>query len=103
MMVALMLGLSASAQRTEYNFDSEWKYTFEGKSHTATLPRAFNEDYAYKVAIDKLPDDTVRYVKTFRLQKSAKGTVISLANVLIATQMAHTATNAKNVVLHFLH
>ena len=73
MMVALMLGLSASAQRTEYNFDSEWKYTFEGKSHTATLPRAFNEDYAYKVAIDKLPDDTVRYVKTFRLPKSAKG------------------------------
>ena len=73
MMAALMLGLSASAQRTEYNFDSEWKYTFEGKSHTATLPRAFNEDYAYKVAIDKLPDDTVRYVKTFRLPKSAKG------------------------------
>ena len=54
MMAALMLGLSASAQRTEYNFDSEWKYTFEGKSHTATLPRAFNEDYAYKVAIDNL-------------------------------------------------
>ena len=73
MMAALMLGLSASAQRTEYNFDSEWKYTFEGKSHTATLPRAFNEDYAYKVAIDNLPDDTVRYVKTFRLPKSAKG------------------------------
>lgn len=73
MIAALMLGLSASAQRSEYNFDSDWKYTFEGKSHTATLPRAFNEDYAYKVAIDKLPDDTVRYVKTFRLPKSAKG------------------------------
>ena len=68
-----MLGLSASAQRSEYNFDSDWHYSYEGKSHTATLPRAFNEDYAYKVAIDNLPDDTVRYVKTFRLPKSAKG------------------------------
>ena len=68
-----MLGLNLSAQRAEYNFDSDWNYTYEGKAHTATLPRAFNEDYAYKVAIDQLPDDTVRYVKTFRLPKSAKG------------------------------
>ena len=68
-----MLGLNLSAQRAEYNFDSGWNYTYEGKAHTATLPRAFNEDYAYKVAIDQLPDDTVRYVKTFRLPKSAKG------------------------------
>ncbi len=70
---ALICSLLASAQRSEYNFDSDWHYSYEGKSHTATLPRAFNEDYAYKVAIDKLPDDTVRYVKTFRLPKSAKG------------------------------
>ena len=73
MLVALMLGLNLSAQRAEYNFDSDWHYSYEGKAHTATLPRAFNEDYAYKVAIDQLPDDTVRYVKTFRLPKSAKG------------------------------
>lgn len=37
------------------------------------MPRAFNEDYAFKVHIEKLPDDTVRYVKTFRLPKSARG------------------------------
>ena len=67
------LACDAYAQRSNYNFDSDWQYTFEGKSHRATLPRAFNEDYAYKVAIDKLPDDTVRYVKTFRLPKSARG------------------------------
>ena len=70
---ALMLCLGVSAQRAEYNFDSDWNYNYEGSAHNATLPRAFNEDYAYKVAIDQLPDDTVRYIKTFRLPKSAKG------------------------------
>lgn len=69
----LLFACGTNAQRANYNFDSEWCYTFEGKSHVATLPRAFNEDYAYKVAIDALPDDTVRYVKNFRLPKSAKG------------------------------
>ena len=70
---ALLCSLTLQAQRGEYNFDSDWHYTFEGTSHVATLPRAFNEDYAYRVAIDQLPDDTVRYTKTFRLPRNAKG------------------------------
>ena len=70
---ALLCSLPLQAQRGEYNFDSDWHYTFEGTSHVATLPRAFNEDYAYRVAIDQLPDDTVRYTKTFRLPRKAKG------------------------------
>lgn len=61
------------AATEEFDFDSGWSYCFEGKEHHATLPRAFNEDYAFKVHIEKLPDDTVRYVKTFRLPKSARG------------------------------
>ncbi len=69
----LLTALPVSAQRAEYNFDSDWHYTYEGVRHIATLPRAFNEDYAYKVEIASLPDDTVRYVKTFRLPKSARG------------------------------
>lgn len=69
----LLYVLSANAQRMEFDFDSGWSYCFEGKEHHATLPRAFNEDYAFKVHIEKLPDDTVRYVKTFRLPKSARG------------------------------
>ncbi len=69
----IFLALPLSAQRVEYNFDSDWHYTFEGERHEATLPRAFNEDYAYKVEIASLPTDTVRYVKTFRLPKSARG------------------------------
>ena len=72
--LALLCSLTLQAQqRAEYNFDSDWHYTFEGVDHIATLPRAFNEDYAYRVAIDKLPDDTVRYTKTFRLPRGAKG------------------------------
>ncbi len=71
--VALLCSLTLHAQRGEYNFDSDWHYTYEGTSHVATLPRAFNEDYAYRVAIDNLPDDTVRYTKTFRLPRKAKG------------------------------
>ena len=69
----LLCSLTLHAQRGEYNFDSDWHYTYEGTSHVATLPRAFNEDYAYRVAIDNLPDDTVRYTKTFRLPRKAKG------------------------------
>ena len=71
--VALLCSLTLHAQRGEYNFDSDWHYTYEGTSHVATLPRAFNEDYAYRVAIDNLPDDTVPYTKTFRLPRKAKG------------------------------
>ena len=70
---ALLCSLPLQAQRGEYNFDSDWHYTFESTSHVATLPRAFNEDYAYRVAIDQLPDDTVRYTKTFRRSRKAKG------------------------------
>ena len=70
---ALLCSFPLQAQRGEYNFDSDWHYTFEGTSHVATLPRAFNEDYAYRVAIDQLPDDTVRYTKTFRLPRKVKG------------------------------
>ena len=61
------------AQRAEYNFDSDWHYTYEDVPHSVTLPRAFNEDYAYRVDIKDLPDDTVRYTKSFRLPRKAKG------------------------------
>ena len=38
-----------------------------------TLPRAWNEDFAYKVGIAQLPDDTCRYVKTFTPPMQWKG------------------------------
>lgn len=68
----LLLATHAGAQRAKLNFDPDWQYTYEGNTHVATLPRAFNEDYAFKVHIEELPDDTVRYVKTFTLDKKYK-------------------------------
>lgn len=65
----LLSALNVCAQRVKLDFDRDWQYVYEGKKHEATLPRAFNEDYAFKVHIEDLPDDTVRYVKTFCLDK----------------------------------
>ena len=60
----------SSAQKL--NFNGEWQLhypqislEYPGEVRTVTLPRAWNEDYAYRVNISNLPDDTCRYVKTF--------------------------------------
>ena len=64
----------SAADREVWNFNPGWSYTFAGEDHrNVTLPRAFNEDYAYKVLIDSLPTDIVTYTKTFKLPESAKG------------------------------
>ena len=55
------------------NFDDGWSYMLEGERHDVTLPHAWNEDSAYRVLINDLPTDTVRYVKEFTLDKDAKG------------------------------
>lgn len=64
--------LSVSAQRTKFNFNGDWNLHYPAKSiehpgetRNVTLPRAWNEDYAYRVGIASLPDDTCRYTKTF--------------------------------------
>lgn len=73
------------AAREKYNFNSDWQLKIgdtagaEKKGfHDAdwkkvTLPRAFNEDEAFKVPIEKLTDTVVWYRKHFRLPKEAKG------------------------------
>ncbi len=58
--------LSAYSQRMQ-NFDEGWSYVYGGKEHHVTLPHAWNEDYAFRVLINDLPTDTVRYVKDFTL------------------------------------
>ena len=63
----LACAVSATAQRA-FNFNSNWQL----QGQTVTLPRAWNEAYAFKVPIEKLPDDTVRYVKTFTAPKTWK-------------------------------
>jgi len=54
----------ADAQRSNYN-DADWQ--------TVTLPHAWNEDAAFKVAIDQLPTGIVWYRKHFKLPAQAKG------------------------------
>ena len=76
-------------ERVKYNFNPQWLLhigdnSADGKTFSdpalndkawksVDLPRAFNEDEAFKVAIDELTDTIVWYRKHFRLPKSAKG------------------------------
>ncbi len=77
-------GLSA-APREKYNFNSDWLLKVgdikgaDLKQHndkdwkSVTLPRAFNEDEAFKVPIAELTDTVVWYRKHFKMPKEAKG------------------------------
>ena len=86
-LVLITLSLSALAQtgqkgtsvRTKYNFNGNWQLHYPsacintgGQTRTVTLPRAWNEDYAYRVSISSLPDDTCRYTKTFAVPEEWK-------------------------------
>ncbi|MBQ9641223.1 MAG: DUF4982 domain-containing protein [Bacteroidaceae bacterium] len=60
------------AQRQKLNFNGDWQIhypaeaiQYPGQTRTVTLPRAWNEDYAFRVGIAELPDDTCRYTKVF--------------------------------------
>jgi len=70
---------TVAANRTKYNFNSDWKL-FIGDDSTAknvqfkdskwksvNLPSAFNEEEAFKVPIAKLTDTIVWYRKTFEV------------------------------------
>ncbi|NDW19114.1 glycoside hydrolase family 2 protein [Dysgonomonas sp. 216] len=77
-------------KRVKYNFNMEWmlhigdlpeayrvKYD-DASWKKVTLPRAFNEDDAFKVAIDEHTTDIVWYRKHFRLPAKDKGSKIFL-------------------------
>ena len=60
------------AQRQKLNFNGNWQIHYPaeailhpGETRTVTLPHAWNEDYAFRVGIASLPDDTCRYTKVF--------------------------------------
>jgi hypothetical protein len=71
--------------RQTYNFNSDWKLKigdiqdaqnpdFNDLNWKAvTLPRAFNEDEAFRVHISRLTDTIVWYRKHFKLPASDKG------------------------------
>ena len=73
------------AQRAAYDFNPGWRLyvgdvagaessSFDDKNWQAvTLPRAWNEDAAFRVAIDKLPTGIAWYRKSFVLPPDAAG------------------------------
>ncbi len=77
-------------QRIKYNFNSEWllhmgdipdghKTDLDDKSwEKITLPRAFNEDEAFRVAIHEHTDTIVWYRKYFKLPKRERGKKVFL-------------------------
>lgn len=75
----LLCATSAMAQR-DINFNADWQIHYPassrlhaGEVHTVTLPRAWNEDEAFRVGIASLPDDTCRYTKSFSAPAEWKG------------------------------
>lgn len=71
--------------RDKYNFNPDWLMQVgdlpdaknpdypDGEWKRVTLPRPFNEDEAFRLAIDELTDTIVWYRKHFRLPKESKG------------------------------
>lgn len=92
----LLLATNATARDT-YNFNSDWKI---GKSKkTITLPRAWNEDEAYKVYIHSMSDSVIWYRKNFVLPESAKGKKVFI-EFEGARQAAQIIVNGKEVGMH---
>ena len=92
----LLLTTNATARDT-YNFNSDWKI---GKSKkTVTLPRAWNENEAYKVYIHSMSDSVIWYRKNFELPESAKGKKVFI-EFEGARQAAQIIVNGKEVGMH---
>lgn len=89
-----------SAQRN-INFNADWHMS--GTSITAernvTLPHAWNEEYAYRVPIARLPDDTVRYSKIFTAPTSWKSQKVFI-EFEGARQSAEVWLNGHRLGLH---
>lgn len=101
----LALSMPAMAQRN-INFNADWQIHYpqlsrlhSGQVKTVTLPRAWNEDEAYRVGIAQLPDDTCRYTKTFRAPEEWKGKHVFI-EFEGARQAAQVWLNGKYVGIH---
>jgi hypothetical protein len=99
------------SQRTQYNFNSEWKVFVgdaaeatapgfdDGSWKKVTLPYAWNEDEAFKNDIVDLSTGIAWYRKTFTLPASAKGQKIFLEFEGIR-QAGDFYLNGKHIGLH---
>ena len=68
-----LMGLTTAHAQHNIDFDDDWVLQRRGTTQRVRLPRAWNEDDAFRVNNADLPTDTVRYVKRFRLPRSARG------------------------------
>ena len=102
---------SAGSPRTVYNFNNGWRL-FVGDAGEAaqqdfddtqwkevTLPHAWNEDDAFRVAINRLGTGIAWYRKTFRLPASAAGQKIFLEFEGVR-QAATVYVNGEQMILH---
>ncbi len=97
--IILAVALSAAMQahaRDTYNFNSGW--IINGTKHV-TLPRAWNEDEAYKVPIYEMSDSVVWYRKHFKLPRRARGQRV-IIEFEGARQAAEIWLNGKKVGLN---
>jgi len=84
-LLALLSVVNCEAfERKKYNFNSEWLLKLgdfsdaknekfdDSKWNQVTLPRAFNEDEAFKLSIEQLTDTIMWYRKHFRIPNYSK-------------------------------
>lgn len=100
-----------NSDRKKYNFNSDWLLTVgdvpdgqkvkleDGDWEKITLPRAFNEDEAFKVPIASMTDTVAWYRKHFRVPASAKGKKIFI-EFEGARQGADFFLNGHHIGLH---
>ena len=97
---------SAQGQRLKINFNGNWQIhypaeaiQYPNQTKTVTLPHAWNEDWAYRVTIAQLPDDTCRYTKVFYAPEEWKGKHVFI-EFEGARQSAEIWLNGHRIGLH---
>ena len=93
----LMAVITQVTARETYNFNSDWRIDQQKK--TVTLPRAWNEDEAFKVSTYETTTAVVWYRKTFRLPADADGKKI-FVEFEGARQAAEVFLNGRRLGIH---
>jgi beta-galactosidase/beta-glucuronidase len=95
---AMLISLSAAAQHN-VKFDSDWSFSRGGKTKNVTLPYAWNQSEAFKVHIEKLSTDTVRYTKVFKVPSAWRGKKVFI-EFEGARQCAVVFLNGRQIAMH---
>ena len=105
-LLMLAATVTAEAQRQQINFNGNWQIhypaeavQYPNQTRTVTLPRAWNEDWAYRVNIAELPDDTCRYTKRFVVPAEWNGKHVFI-EFEGARQSAEVFLNGQRVGIH---